>query len=288
MNTSGLIVHMKIDSHQHFWRYDAQRDRWITAEMSVLRRDYLPDELLEELAANGVDGCVAVQGDQSERETLFLLELAAQQGAIAGVVGWVDLRSPDVRARLEYFSQFEKLCGFRHIVQAEPDDKFLLRDDFRRGIASLHEFGFTYDILIYPKQLPAAVKLVEQFPEQRFVIDHMAKPLIKAGELSSWASQMKDIAANPNVFCKLSGLVTEADWDNWVADDFRPYLEVVFEAFGADRLMFGSDWPVCLLAGSYRKVKQLIGDYTHNFTDIDKDKIFGANAIHFYNLKVTA
>ncbi len=279
---------MKIDAHQHFWRYDAQRDGWITDEMSVLRRDYLPDELLAELAANGVDGCVAVQADQSERETLFLLELAAEHSAIAGVVGWVDLRSTDVRARLEYFSQFEKLCGFRHIVQAEPDGEFLLRDDFRRGISSLQEFGFTYDILIYPKQLSAAIRLVDQFPEQRFVIDHMAKPLIKAGEPSSWTSQMKNIAANPNVFCKLSGLVTEADWLNWQADDFRPYLDVVFETFGPDRLMFGSDWPVCLLAGSYRKVKQLIADYTRDFTDTDKDKIFGANAIDFYNLKVTA
>jgi L-fuconolactonase len=279
---------MKIDAHQHFWRYDAQRDDWITDEMSVLRRDYLPDELLGELATNGMDGCVAVQADQSERETIFLLELAAQRSAIAGVVGWVDLRSADVRARLKYFSQFEKLCGFRHIVQAEPDDQFLLRDDFQRGIASLQEFGFTYDILIYPKQLPAAIKLVEQFPEQRFVIDHMAKPLIKTGELWPWASRMKTIAANPNVFCKLSGLVTEADWHNWQADDFRPYLDVVFEAFGTDRLMFGSDWPVCLLAGSYRKVKQLVADYVTNFTDTDKAKIFGASAIRFYNLKVTA
>jgi L-fucono-1,5-lactonase len=287
-NTRSAVVSMKIDAHQHFWRYDAQRDGWITDEMSVLRRDYLPNDFLEELAANGMDGCVAVQADQSDRETLFLLELAAQPSAIAGVVGWVDLRSPDVRARLEYFSQFEKLCGFRHIVQSEPDDRFLLREDFRRGIASLHEFGFTYDILIYPKQLPAAINLVEQFPEQRFVIDHMAKPRIKAGELSSWASQMRIIAANPNVFCKLSGLVTEADWQNWRADDFRPYLDVVFEAFGTDRLMFGSDWPVCLLAGSYRKVKQLIADYTRSFTDAENEKIFGANAIHFYDLKVTA
>ena len=279
---------MKIDAHQHFWRYDAQRDGWITDEMSVLRRDYLPDEFMEELATNGVDGCVAVQADQSERETLFLLELAAHHSAIAGVVGWVDLRSPDVRARLEYFSQFEKLCGFRHIVQSEPDDKFLLRDDFRRGIASLHEFGFTYDILIYPKQLPAAIALVEQFPEQRFVIDHMAKPLIKEDKLPSWASQMKIIAANPNVFCKLSGLVTEADWDNWAADDFRPYLDAVFEAFRPDRLMFGSDWPVCLVAGTYRQVKQLIADHMTNFTENDKEKVFGTNAIRFYDLKVTA
>jgi L-fuconolactonase len=277
---------MRIDAHQHFWRYDAQRDGWITNEMSVLRRDYLPDELLSELVANEMDGSVAVQADQSERETLFLLDLAAQHKAIKGVVGWVDLRSSDAPARLEYFSHFEKLRGFRHIVQAEVDDRFMLREDFRRGIASLSEFGFTYDILIYPKQLPAAIALVQQFPKQRFVIDHMAKPLIKSRQIEPWASQMKAIAANPNVFCKLSGLVTEADLQHWRADDFRPYLDVVFEAFGADRLMFGSDWPVCLLAGTYRRVKQLIADYTANFSDADKDKIFGDNAIRFYGLRM--
>lgn len=279
---------MKIDAHQHFWRYDAQRDGWITNEMSVLKRDYLADDLLVELAANGMDGSVAVQADQSERETLFLLDLAAKHKAIRGVVGWVDLSSPSAPARLEYFSHFEKLRGFRHIVQSEPDDKFMLREDFLRGIGSLREFGFTYDILIYPKQLPAAIVLVEKFPEQRFVIDHMAKPLIKIQQIEPWASQMKTIAANPNVFCKLSGLVTEADLQNWRADDFRPYLDVVFQAFGADRLMFGSDWPVCLLAGTYRKVKQLVTDYVIKLPGADKEKIFGANAVRFYGLKATA
>jgi L-fuconolactonase len=279
---------MRIDAHQHFWRYDAQRDGWITDQMSVLKRDYLPDEFVGELAANEMDGCIAVQADQSERETLFLLDLAAQHSAIAGVVGWAYLRSPDLPKRLEYFLQFEKLRGFRHIVQAEPDDGFLLRDDFRRGIASLQEFGFTYDILIYPKQLPAAIALVENFPKQRFVLDHMAKPNIKAGQSTAWAAQMKAIALNPNVFCKLSGLVTEADWQHWRPDDFRPYFDVVFEAFGPDRLMFGSDWPVCLLAGTYRKVKQLVADYTRHFTDVDQKKIFGSNAVQFYGLRASS
>lgn len=279
---------MKIDAHQHFWRYDAKRDGWITDEMSLLKRDYLPDELLRELAANEIDGCVAVQADQSERETLFLLELAAQHSAIAGVVGWVDLLSPNLPARLEYFSHFDKLCGFRHVVQAEPDDQFMLREDFQRGIAALQEFGFTYDILVYPQQLPAAIALAGQFPEQRFVIDHLAKPLIKAGEISPWAMQMKKIAAKPNVFCKLSGLVTEADWQHWRAEDFRPYFDVVFEAFGTSRLMFGSDWPVCLLAGTYRRVKDLVANYTRDFADSDKQKIFGSNAIDFYGLGVSA
>jgi L-fuconolactonase len=173
-------------------------------------------------------------------------------------------------------------------VQTEPDDQFLLREDFRRGVAALREFGFTYDILIYPKQLPAAIALVEQFPEQRFVVDHMAKPHIKTHEISPWSAQMKTIAANPNVFCKVSGLVTEADWHNWRAEDFSPYFDVVFEAFGTDRLMFGSDWPVCLLAGTYRSVKRLVADYARHFTDADKEKLLGSNAIDFYGLRASA
>jgi L-fuconolactonase len=276
---------MRIDAHQHFWRYDAQRDGWITDKMSVLRRDFMPEELLGALAENGMDGCVAVQADQSERETLFLLDLAAQHSSIVGVVGWVDLRSPDLLERLAYFSHFEKLRGLRHIAQTEPDDQFLLREDFKRGIAALQRFGFTYDILIYPRQLPAAVALVKQFPEQRFVVDHMAKPDVKGRQVSPWATQMREIATSPNVFCKLSGLVTEADWQHWHADHFRPYFDVVFEAFGPDRLMFGSDWPVCLLAGTYRKVKQLVADYTRHFTEADREKIFGSNAVRFYGLR---
>ena len=253
--------------------------------MSVLKRDYLPEELLGELAANDMDGCIAVQADQSERETLFLLDLAAQHSAIVGVVGWVDLRSPDLLERLAYFSHFEKLRGLRHIAQAEPDDQFLLRGDFKRGIAALQRFGFTYDILIYPRQLPAAVELVKQFPEQRFVVDHMAKPDVKGRQVLPWATQMREIATSPNVYCKLSGLVTEADWQHWHADHFRPYFDVVFEAFGPDRLIFGSDWPVCLVAGTYRKVKQLVADYTRHFTDADQKKIFGSNAVRFYGLR---
>jgi L-fuconolactonase len=279
---------MNIDAHQHFWKYNAQRDGWITDEMSVLKRDYLPDELSVELVANGVDACIAVQADQSEDDTYFLLDVAAKYTAIAGVVGWIDLRSPAVGARLEHFSKYQKLCGFRHIVQSEPDDEFMLREDFLRGIASLARFNFTYDILIYPKQLPAAIKLVRRFPKQRFVIDHIAKPEIKAGKMSPWAERIREIGGNPNVFCKVSGMVTEADWKDWRAGDFRPYLDVVFEAFGTDRLLFGSDWPVCLVAGSYARVKEVVEDYIRKFSDIDKKKIFGSNAAHFYGLRVNA
>ena len=276
---------MKIDSHQHFWRYDAVRDAWITDSMAMLRSDFLPEHLAAECAANGMDASIAVQADQSENETMFLLDLAEKNKRIAGVVGWVDLLSPRVGERLEYFSHSSKLRGFRHIAQSEPDDRFLARENFVKGVAQLRAFGFTYDILIYPRQLPAAIELVARLPEQRFVVDHLAKPEIKSGKAVPWAAQMKEIAQNKNVFCKLSGLVTEADWKHWKAGDFKPYLDVVFDAFGADRLMFGSDWPVCLLAATYRQVKQIIEQYMKGFSQSDKEKIFGGSAACFYGLK---
>jgi L-fuconolactonase len=276
---------MKIDSHQHFWRYDAVRDAWITDSMSALRRDFLPEHLDAELMANDIDASIAVQADPSERETRFLLDLAEKNSRIAGVVGWVDVLSPRVGERLEYFSRFSKLRGFRHIAQAEPDDRFLVREGFVKGVAQLRAFGFTYDILIYPRQLPAAIDLVTALPQQYFVIDHCAKPDTKFGKLSPWAEQMREIAQNKNVFCKVSGLVTEANSKHWKADDFKPYLDVVFDAFGAERLMFGSDWPVCLLAASYRQVVQLIEDYVKGFSPADKDKILGGNSARFYRLK---
>jgi L-fuconolactonase len=279
---------MRIDAHQHFWKYNAARDTWITDDMLVLRRDFLPVEFARECQANGIDASVAVQADQSEAETRFLLDLAEENSRIAGVVGWIDLRSASLAERLEFFSKFPKLRGFRHIAQSEPDDRFLLREDFTRGIAQLQRFGFTYDILIYPKQLPAVLELVERFPNQRFVIDHLAKPEIKAGKIMPWGGYVKRIAENKNVFCKASGLVTEADWRGWKQDDFRPYLNVVFDAFGVDRLMFGSDWPVCLLAASYRQVKQIVDDYTKDLSPQDREKIFGGNAIKFYGLKAVS
>jgi len=280
---------LTIDSHQHFWRYHPTRDVWITDEMSALKRDFLPGDLLPELVANGMDACVAVQADQSEKETLFLLDLAERHKPIVGVVGWVDLCAPNLPERLQYFSRFEKLRGFRHLIEAEADDRFLRRTEFMRGIACLQTFRYTYDLLIRPKQLPAAIELVAKLPEQRFVVDHIAKPAVKeggcTGTTSEWARHMRAIAANPNVYCKLSGLMTEADWRHWRAQDFTPYLDVAFEAFGFDRLMFGSDWPVCLLAGTYRQVKQLIVDYLRGQGDAEKEKIFGANVARFYGLE---
>jgi L-fuconolactonase len=276
---------MNIDSHQHFWRYDPVRDAWITDAMSVVKRDFLPEHLAPELAANHIDASVAVQADQSENETMFLLGLAEKNQRIAGVVGWVDLQSPKLAERLEHFSHFSKLRGFRHIAQAEPDDHFLVKKSFVKGVAQLRAFGFTYDILIYARQLPAAIELVAQLPNQPFVIDHLAKPEIKTRKTEPWATHMKEISQNKNVFCKVSGLVTEADWKVWKADDFKPYFDVAFDAFGPDRLMFGSDWPVCLVTASYRQVKELVANYAQGFSKPDRQKLFGGNATRFYGLK---
>lgn len=261
------------------------RDGWITDAMSRLKRDFLPEDFERECKANGIDGSIAVQVDQSEAETLLLLDLAKERERILGVVGWVDLLAQSVGERLQFFSQFRKLRGFRHIAQAEPDDQFLVGRDFTRGISRLREFGFTYDILIYPKQLPAAIELASRFPEQPFVVDHLAKPLIKDGCREPWASYMRTIAQNTNVLCKVSGLATEADWLHWKAEDLWPYLDVVFEAFGPERLIFGSDWPVCLLAGTYPRVKEVVETYVNAHAPQHKEGIFGGNAIRFYGVE---
>jgi L-fuconolactonase len=276
---------MRIDAHQHFWHFNPARDAWITDEMSVLRRDFLPQELEAHLAECEIDGSMAVQADQSENETEFLLQLAEHHPFILGVVGWVDLIAGGLVERLEHFSEFERFRGVRHVAQAEPDD-FLERDDVVRGIGQLRDFGLTYDVLVYPPQLPAAISLVEQVPDQPFVIDHLAKPRIRDGEMEPWTTHMRELASHPTVYGKVSGLVTEADWAHWQPDDVRPYLDVVFEAFGPDRLMFGSDWPVCLLAASYQRVAALIDDYAAGLSAAAREALFGGTARRVYGLRV--
>ena len=276
---------MVIDAHQHFWRFNPIRDGWITDEMAAIRRDFLPGDLEPELEACGVDATIAVQADQSEAETEFLLGLAEGNRRIAGVVGWVDLRSPEVERRLEHFSRYKKFRGVRHVAQAEADDRFLVRPDFMRGVRKLKEFGLAYEILIYPRQLPAAIELVGRFPDQKFVVDHLAKPEIKAKRIEPWAADIREIAANPNVYCKLSGMVTEADWKNWKPADFEPYLDVVFDAFGGQRLIFGSDWPVCTVVATYAQVKKIVESYIDIYQPSHREKILGLNAIDFYTLE---
>jgi L-fuconolactonase len=274
---------MTIDSHQHFWFYDPERDTWITDEMAAIRRDFLPADLEPVLKANGIDGCVAVQADQSEAETTLLVSLANAYDFIKGVVGWVDLRANNLYDKLETYSQYEEIKGFRHVAQAEPDD-FLMRPEVIRGIRQLAAFDFTYDILIYPSQLKAALHLVREVPEVKFVVDHLAKPNITKGEINRWSNWMSELAKQPNVHCKLSGMVTEADWHNWSKKDFFPYLNVAFEQFGPDRLLFGSDWPVCLVAADYTQVKTIVEEYVAPWGDEVRAKVFGGNAVGFYGL----
>jgi L-fuconolactonase len=274
---------MRIDSHQHFWKYDPVAHSWINDEMLVIRKDFLPADLAPILQHNNITGCVAVQADQSETETDFLIDLAEHNPFIKAVVGWVDLRAENIRERLVNYQQYPVVKGFRHILQGE-DPSFMLHPDFLRGIAALKEFGFTYDILIFPKHISAAIELVKQFPEQPFVIDHIAKPFIKDGLIDEWEKGMHAIAQFPNVYCKLSGMVTEADWQNWTKDDFAPYLDTVTESFGVNRLMYGSDWPVCLVAASYEKMIGIVQDYYSSFTAPEQELIMGANAARFYRL----
>ena len=274
---------MKLDSHQHFWKYSPQQHNWIDDSMVSLKRDFLPNDLEPHLIENKIEACVVVQADQSEKETEFLLELATQYEFIKGVVGWVDLRAKNVEERLQFYSQNQNFKGVRHIVQSEKQD-FLLDPAFQNGIGKLGNLNLTYDLLIYSHQIEAAIKLVSQFPNQKFVLDHLAKPNIKNGKIDPWKNQIQRMAQFSNVSCKISGMVTEADHTQWKPSDFIPYLDIVFDAFGENRILFGSDWPVCLLAASYQEVYQLITDYTANFSLEQRDKLFGANAERFYNI----
>jgi L-fuconolactonase len=272
---------MRLDAHQHFWKFDPGQYSWIQPDWPI-RRDFLPDDLLPLLSQCGIEGCIAVEARQSLEETRWLLDLAKQHPFIKGVVGWVDLRSPNIAADLRQFAENPKLVGVRHVVQDEPDDRFMLRPEFMRGIAALAQFDLTYDILVKPRQLPAAIELVKSFPKQAFVIDHLAKPFIRQGTLSPWSEQILEIARSLNVFCKVSGIVTEADWALWKPSDFDPYLDVVFDAFGPDRLMFGSDWPVCLLSAPYDRVFGLVEDRLARMKASQSQQILGENCERFY------
>jgi L-fuconolactonase len=279
-------VTTRIDSHQHFWKYDAREYGWIDERMGVLRRDFLPADLEPQLKAAGFDACVTVQARQTLDETAWLLELADRSPFVAGVVGWVDLCSADARTQLQRFASHPKLVGVRHVVQGEPDDRFLLRADFGRGIALLEELGLAYDILIYPRHLAVAAEFVKRFPRQRFVLDHLAKPEIARGEIRGWSRDVRALAAEPNVHAKLSGLVTEADWKRWTPDQLRPYLDVAFECFGPGRLMIGSDWPVCTLVADYGRAMGVLTEYLADRPAAEREAVLGRNAREFWNLEV--
>lgn len=277
---------MKIDAHQHFWRYTADEYQWIDDSMAALRRDFLPDELRCEMAAVGFDACVAVQARQTVDETRWLLELAGAHPFIAGVVGWIDLRAEDIERQLQEAARQPKLVGVRHILQSEPDDWFMLRPDFCRGMSLLADFDLTYDILIHPRHLTAAAELAARFPRQRFVVDHLAKPNIRLREMLRWEKGIRDLAALPNVCAKLSGLVTEAKWTAWTPADIHPYLDVAFDAFGARRLLIGSDWPVCTVAAEYGRTMKLVSDYVAGQPDSERVAVLGGNAARLWRLEI--
>jgi L-fuconolactonase len=274
-----------IDAHVHFWKYNKIRDEWITDEMKIIQKDFLPQELQPVLSENNIDGVVAVQADQSEEETDFLMNLAEQHSFIKGIVGWVDFQNENIENKLLYYSKFPQVKGFRHIVQAEPEG-FLKNKQFLQGVQVLKKFDFAYDVLIYESQLKEAVEFVNYFPAQRFIVDHCAKPGIRDKSIVQWKKWMTEISKRKNIFCKLSGLITEAKWNQWEEKELYPYLDVVFECFGPERLVFGSDWPVMLLSGNYTGWKNLLQKYMGNFSATEQEKVFTQNAIDFYRLNI--
>jgi len=275
---------MQLDSHQHFWRYNPAHQVWMTDEMDVLRRDYLPTELHPQLRSIAFEGTIAVQARQMTEETEWLLAQAQAHDWIKGVVGWVDLRSPRLREQLERYARHPKLVGVRHVVHDEPDDEFMLLPEFRRGIGQLREFDLTYDLLLFPRHLPVAAKLVREFPDQPFVVDHLAKPAIRDAQVSPWKEDLRLLAEFPNVFCKLSGMVTEAKWKQWRDDDFHRYMDIVLDAFGARRVMIGSDWPVCTLSGEYASTMGIVIDYAQQLPAEAREDILGGACARFYGI----
>ena len=274
----------KIDSHHHFWKYDAKEYDWIDDHMKVIRRDFLPPDLRKEIAAAGINGVVSVQARQTVQETEWLLTMANQTDFIRGVVGWVPLIDPKVRGIIEKFAGQRKLRSMRHVLQGEADPNYMLRKDFQNGIAALKPPGLVYDILIFEKHLPQTLQFVDRNPNQVFVVDHIAKPRIKEHAVSPWADNMRKLAERPHVYCKVSGMVTEADYKTWTPADLKPYFEVVLQAFGPKRLMFGSDWPVSLVACGYKRWVDVVSQAISRLSAAEQERIFGGTAIEAYKL----
>jgi len=276
---------MIIDAHHHFWKYNRVEYGWMDGSMGVLKRDYLPAELEQEITRAGVSGTIAVQARQSLEETRWLLDLAGDHPFIRGVVGWVDLRSPLLDEQLEEFRDHPLLVGARHVIHDEPEDDFMLQPAFLKGIETLGKYNLAYDLLLFPRHLVTAAELAGMLPEHRFVLDHLSKPPIKDGLMQPWNDDLLALAARSNVWCKISGMVTEADLSGWRYEDFIPYMDAVVEAFGPDRIMLGSDWPVCRLGGRYEKVMGIPGRYFDSFPGRLRNRIFFQNAIDCYQLK---
>lgn len=274
----------RIDSHHHLWRYNDRDYTWMSAAMGVLRRDFLLPEFEEALGQGGIEGAVTVQARQTTEETRWLLDLTQTTATIRGVVGWAPLAHPSVRERLEEFAHSPKLKGVRHVLHDEPDDDYMLRDDFNRGVGLLREYGLVYDILIFEHHLPRTIEFVDRHPNQVFTVDHIAKPRIRSRLLSPWREWLRELARRENVYCKVSGMVTEADWKAWTPEDLTPYFDVVLSTFGPKRIMFGSDWPVLNLAASYPRWVETVQRAFATLSESEQSRIWGETAVEAYSL----
>ncbi|WP_017256938.1 amidohydrolase family protein [Pedobacter arcticus] len=274
----------KIDTHQHFWKYNPVKHAWINNEMAVIQKDFMPHDLQPILSIAGVSGCIAVQSDEEEADNDFLLDLSKKNEFIKGIVGWVDFLNSDISERLAYYSEVKAIKGFRYILQDKEQRDLILSKEFIRGIVAMNAYDFVYDLLLLPDQLNYAEQLVSHFPNLVFVLDHLAKPMIESGEINAWKTAVTALARHENVYCKVSGVITEADWKNWKQEDLIPYMDVVFSAFGMDRVMFGSDWPVCNLAGDYQKVMRVVAQQVNSLSVNEQEKFWSLNAIKCYNL----
>jgi L-fuconolactonase len=275
---------MIIDSHHHYWQYNPVEYDWIDDSMKFIRTDFLPEKLEQTIREAGIEGVVSVHARQSVEETEWLIGMAHQNKFMKGVVGWLPLVQDDIETYLEKYSCENILKGLRHVIQGETDPEFILRNDFNRGISLLKKYSLVYDILIFERQLLNTIRFVDQHSDQVFVLDHIAKPLIGRNELSLWKENIQELAKRKNVSCKISGMVTEADFTNWTPEQLQPYFDVVLEAFGPDRLLFGSDWPVCLVATSYKNWADLVRETISTFSETEQKKIMGENAVRIYNL----
>ena len=275
---------MRIDAHQHFWKYDPIRHDWIDESMKVIRKNFLPNDLSIEMKKNCIDGTIAVQVDETEEENYFLLKLTEENEFIKGIVGWMDLKSPTAEEQMQHWKKYQKIKGFRCIMQGKPDELYLKNDLFISQVKKLASYEFTYDLLVYHDQLPSLVRFVEKLPDNKMILDHLGKPDIKNKQLKTWKENIRILAQHPGIYCKLSGLVTEANHNQWSYDDLKPYLEIASEAFGIDRICFGSDWPVCLVAGSYSEVVGVIEKFSSQLNNEEKKRLFGTNTMKFYNL----
>ena len=275
---------MRIDAHQHFWKYDPSKHSWINDEMSVIRKDFLPNDLSPILRSHNLDGTVAVQADETMEETELLLSLSEQFDFIKAVVGWMDLRSPAAFETIAEFQSNKKLVGFRCIMQGQPDEQYLKNDTFIKNVSMLSDVNYTYDLLVFHDQLSSLIKMTERLPDNKMILDHIGKPTIKGKSISTWKENIFELAKHPGIYCKLSGMITEADYQQWKYDEIVPYMDVVAEAFGIDRLCYGSDWPVCLVAGNYKNMFEVVDQWAKQLNVADQEKLFGLNTCRFYNI----